>query len=82
MWLGRDEDRAGKVFMQVGSADAAPGDLDLDLARFRCARLGNVLDADVFFCVPFCSFHACFSFLYLVARWIGLRLYNRIPLTR
>ena len=49
--------------MQVGPADAAPLDLDLDRPRTRF-RLRNVVDADVARTIETCSFHEEDSFVF------------------
>jgi hypothetical protein len=43
----RDEPGPTSPFLEVGAADPAPLDRDLDLVRARARRLGNVFDAHV-----------------------------------
>lgn len=52
-----DEDRAHEVLVQVGAADAAPVQLDLDVVVLVDLALRDVLDADVPGLVPTCSLH-------------------------
>ena len=64
---GRSEDRPFEVLVQVGPADAAPLDLNLDRPWTR-PRLGNVVDADVAGTIETCGFHREIS-LYSCVRW-------------
>ena len=59
--LRRDEDRALEVLVQVGAADAAPLDVDLDLPGADL-RLRDVVDADVAGTVETRSLHVGTSF--------------------
>ena len=56
MAAGRDENRTFHKFVQVGTADAAPSDVDADGAGGD-GRFGDVFDADVAFIVKTCCFH-------------------------
>src|ERR1700722_17020733 len=47
MFVDRRDDRAGRVFMEVGAANAARLWLDKDLFGSRTCRRRNVLDSDV-----------------------------------
>lgn len=57
---GRNEDRPLHELVQVGAADAAPGDVDADGAGGH-GRLWNVFDADVAAGVEACCFHGSSS---------------------
>ena len=48
----RNEDRAGDKLMQVGTADATVGNLDLHPAWLGSGGKGKVLDTDVVLAVP------------------------------
>ena len=56
MTAGRNENRTFHKFVQVGTADAAPSDVDANGARCD-GRFGDVFDADVAFIVKTCCFH-------------------------
>jgi hypothetical protein len=56
MACGWDEYRAFEVFVEVGAADAAPGDVDGDGAGQEFG-LGDVLDPDVLAIVETCCSH-------------------------
>lgn len=63
MTARRNENRAFHEFVQVSTADAAPGDIDADSAGGD-GRFGDVFDADVAFIVKTCCFHCnapCFQ---------------------
>jgi hypothetical protein len=59
--LGGAEDRSVQVLVQVGTADAGPGDVDPDGAGFQ-GLLIDVLDADVVVAVVACCLHGCSTF--------------------
>ena len=69
---GRDEDRALQVLVQIGTADAAPGDVDADGAGLDL-RFGNVLDADVAAIEIACCSHV--SLLW----WLWVNETGRVP---
>ena len=56
MTAGRNENRTFHKFVQVGTADAAPSNVDADGAGGN-GRFGDVFDADVAFIVKTCCFH-------------------------
>ena len=56
MTARRNENRAFHEFVQVGTADTAPRNIDADSTR-SYGWLGNVFDADVTFVVKTCCFH-------------------------
>ena len=58
----RNENRAFHEFVQVGTADTAPSNIDADSTRSD-GWLGNVFDADVAFVVKTCCFHCNAPFL-------------------
>jgi len=58
--IGRNEDGAGDVFMQIRTADAAPFHFDLDPTGFRGRRNRNGFDADILFSMPDGGTH-CFA---------------------
>src|SRR5699024_10641727 len=51
-----DEDRPLEILMQVGAADSAPCDIDLDCAREQFG-FGDVFDPDVLAVVEACCAH-------------------------
>lgn len=53
----RNEHRAGEVFVQVGTADAAPVHFDLHPARRGVGRQGHLFDADIVTAMPDGSAH-------------------------
>ena len=58
----RNENRAFHEFVQVGTADTAPSNIDANSTRSD-GWLGNVFDADVAFVVKTCCFHCNAPFL-------------------
>src|SRR5271156_1512912 len=53
----RNVERAAHILVQVGSADSAPGYLDLHLPWRRLWRLNHILNADIAPPMPNRSFH-------------------------
>ncbi len=54
---GRDKDRSGEVFVQVGPANATVRYFDLHFISLGRCRYGNFFYTDVFLGVPYSCFH-------------------------
>jgi hypothetical protein len=53
----RDVDRTSDVLVKIGTADAAPRDLDLKLSRRWFWRIGHILNPHILLAVPDRGFH-------------------------